>query len=132
MTGVSIRAPLAYSAAVMHEVAAAELQAFKAAFFRALAHPLRVRILELLVTGDKSVHELQQALGVDQPVVSQQLAVLRANHIVAGHKDGVSVRYSVRDPLVAELLKLTRRIFNNSLVDTQDLLRQLQGERRRH
>ena len=115
----------------MPEVATDELQAFKAAFFRALAHPVRIRILELLVNGERSVQELQGALGVDQPVVSQQLAVLRANNIVAGRKEGVSVRYSVRDPLIADLLKIARRIFNNHLVSTQDLLRQLQREHRR-
>jgi ArsR family transcriptional regulator len=115
----------------MAEVATDELQAFKAAFFRALAHPVRIRILELLVTGERSVQELQEALSVDQPVVSQQLAVLRSTNIVAGRKEGVSVRYSVRDPLIADLLKIARRIFNNHLVGTQDLLRQLQREHRR-
>ena len=113
------------------DVATEELQAFKAAFFKALAHPIRIRLLELLVKGDKNVQELQEALGVEQPVVSQQLAVLRANNIVAGRKEGVSVRYSVRDPLIAELLSTARRIFNNHLVSTQGLLRQLQHERRR-
>ena len=115
----------------MAEVATDELQAFKAAFFRALAHPVRIRILELLVNGERSVQELQEALSVDQPVVSQQLAVLRSTNIVAGRKEGVSMRYSVRDPLIADLLKIARRIFNNHLVGTQDLLRQLQREHRR-
>jgi ArsR family transcriptional regulator len=115
----------------MHDVATEELQAFKAAFFKALAHPVRIRILELLANGEKNVQELQDALGVEQPVVSQQLAVLRANNIVSGRKEGASVWYSVRDPLVAELLNTARRIFNNHLVSTQGLLRQLQHERRR-
>ena len=108
-----------------------ELQLFKAAFFRALAHPLRIRLLELLVKGDRSVQELQEALGLEQPVVSQQLAVLRANNIVAGRKEGVSVRYGIRDPLIGDLLDTARRIFNNHLVSTQDLLRQLKREGRR-
>jgi ArsR family transcriptional regulator len=115
----------------MPEIATDELQRFKAAFFRALAHPLRIRILELLVKGDRTVQELQGAVGVDQPVVSQQLAVLRANNIVSGKKEGVSVRYAVRDPLIANLLDTARQIFNNHLVGTQDLLRQLQREQRR-
>jgi len=115
----------------MADTATEELQAFKAAFFKALAHPIRIRLLELLVKGDKNVQELQDALGVEQPVVSQQLAVLRANNIVAGRKEGVSVRYSVRDPLIGELLSTARRIFINHLVGTQDLLRQLQHARRR-
>jgi len=115
----------------MNDVSTEELQAFKAAFFRALAHPVRIRILELLVRKDSSVQELQEALGVEQPVVSQQLAVLRTTNIVAGKKEGVSVRYAVRDPLIADLLDVARKIFNNHLVGTQDLLRQLQREHRR-
>lgn len=115
----------------MPEVATEDLQAFKAAFFRALAHPVRIRILEILVNGEKNVQELQDALGLDQPVVSQQLAVLRTTNIVAGRKEGVSVWYSVRDPLIADLLSTARRIFNNHLVSTQGLLRQLQREHRR-
>ena len=113
------------------DVSTEDLQAFKAAFFRALAHPVRIRILELLVRGERSVQEIQEALGVDQPVVSQQLAVLRATNIVSGRKEGVSVRYTVRDPLIGKLLETARQIFNNHLVGTQDLLRQLQRERRR-
>ena len=114
----------------MTDPPAGELQAFKAAFFKALAHPVRIRILELLVRGERSVQELQDALGVEQPVVSQQLGVLRANRIVVGRKVGVSVRYAVRDPLVADLLSVAREIFNNQLTGTQTLLRQLRRERR--
>jgi ArsR family transcriptional regulator len=118
--------------AAMTVDAGGELQVFKAAFFKALAHPVRIRILELLARGDQSVQELQLALGVGQPVVSQQLAVLRANNIVVGTKAGVSVRYAIRDPLIADLLQMARQIFNNHLVGTQGLLRQLQRERRDH
>jgi len=107
-----------------------DLQVFKAAFFRALAHPVRIRILELLVKQDRSVQELQEALGLGQPVVSQQLAVLRSTNIVAGRKEGVSVRYAVRDPLIGTLLDTARQIFNNHLVGTRDLLRQLKREDR--
>jgi DNA-binding transcriptional ArsR family regulator len=111
--------------------AVGELQTFKAAFFRALAHPGRIRILELLVKGGRSVQELQAALDLDQPVVSQHLAVLRNQGIIAAEKQGVSVRYTVRDPLVGDLLDVARRIFNNRLAGTQGLLRALRRESRR-
>ena len=112
------------------DAAAGDLQAFKAAFFRALAHPVRIKILELLVKGEMNVQQLQEVIGVEQPVVSQQLAVLRSNNIVASRKEGVTVRYSVRDRLIEQLLDTARQIFNNHLVSTQGLLRQLQRERR--
>jgi ArsR family transcriptional regulator len=111
--------------------AAGELQRFKADFFRALAHPVRIAVLEVLLQGERSVQELQDLLQLDQPVVSQQLAVLRTKNIVAGRKEGTSVRYSVRDPLIGDLLLVARRIFNNHLAGTQGLLRELQRQDRR-
>ena len=110
---------------------AGELQTFKAQFFRALAHPTRIRILEILVRGERTVQELQTALTLDQPLVSQQLAVLRNQGIVSARKEGLSVRYTLRDPLVGELLDLARRVFNNQLGNTQGLLRELRREGRR-
>ena len=108
-----------------------ELQAFKATFFRALAHPTRIRILEILTRGGRTVYELQEALALEQPIVSQQLAVLRTHGIVTAEKEGLAVRYTLRDPLIAELLEVARRIFNNHLVSTRGLLRELQREVRR-
>ena len=110
---------------------ATALQTFKAQFFRALAHPVRIKILEILIGGDRSVQELQEALKLDQPVVSQQLAVLRNQGIVTAEKKGLSVRYALRDPAVGELLDVARRIFNNHLVNTRGMLRELKREGRR-
>jgi DNA-binding transcriptional ArsR family regulator len=107
------------------------LQTFKADFFRALAHPLRIRILEALVSGERSVQELQQALGLEQPIVSQQLAVLRSKNVVTPRKQGTTVRYALSDPLITKLLTVAREIFNNHLVDSQTMLRELQREARR-
>ncbi len=108
-----------------------ELQMFKAEFFRALSHPIRIRLLETLVAGERSVQELQEVLRVDQPIVSQQLAVLRAKNIVVARKEGNVVFYALRDRLLADLLEVARRIFNNQLIGSQSLLRELQREARR-
>ena len=108
-----------------------ELQAFKAEFFKALAHPLRVRILEVLRGGERTVQELQASLGVDQATASQQLAVLRGRNVVVARKEGTSVRYTVRDPLVGDLLDVARRLFNKQLTGTQTMLRELRREARR-
>ena len=107
------------------------LQAFKAEFFKALAHPARIHLLEILRKHERSVQELQAELGLDQSTVSQQLAVLRAKNIVRARKEGTTVRYTVVDPLVGDLLDVARRIFNNHLSGTQTLLRELQREGRR-
>jgi DNA-binding transcriptional ArsR family regulator len=110
--------------------ASATLQQFKAEFFRALAHPVRIHILEALRTGPRTVQDLQNTLGLDQPQVSQQLAVLRAKDLVTATKAGANVSYAVRDPLIHELLQVARGIFNNRLVDTQAMLEELQREAR--
>ena len=111
--------------------ASGPLQSFKAEFFKALAHPVRIRILEILVAGDRSVQELQDALDLDQPTVSQQLAILRSKNVVVATKVGTSVRYKLRDQLVGELLDVARRVFNNQLVGSQSMLRELKRERSR-
>lgn len=98
---------------------------FKAEFFKALGHPARLKILEFLSTGEKSVTELQSHLELEPSAVSQQLAVLRNKNIVESRKAGTTVLYSVRDPQVFELLEIARRIFNTQLIDTQAMLAQL-------
>ena len=108
-----------------------DLQSFKAEFFKALAHPIRIRILELLRSRDRSVQELQALLELDQSTVSQQLAVLRGKNVVTARKEGTTVHYAVRDALVGDLLDVARRIFNNQLAGTQTMLRQLRQETRR-
>ena len=112
-------------------MATSQLQVFKAQFFRALGHPVRIKILEILVRGGRTVQELQAALKLEQPIVSQQLAVLRNQNVVSAHKEGLSVRYELRDPAVGDLLEVARRIFNHHLISTQGMLRELQRETRR-
>jgi len=105
-----------------------EIQQFKAEFFKALAHPMRIRILEVLCEGDKNVNELQAILGSEGSAVSQQLAVLRNKNVVSGIKEGTSVIYSLRDPLIKDLLEVARRIFDNHLVDAISLLETMRNE----
>jgi len=108
-----------------------DLQTFKAEFFRTLAQPARIGILEVLVRGERTVRDIQHELGLEQSLISQQLSVLRSKDIVSARKDGMTVYYGVRDPLLRDLLKLARRICDKHLVGTQRLLRELLRERRR-
>lgn len=104
------------------------MQQFKAEFFKALAHPLRIRILELLGEGEKNVNEIQNLVGSEGSAVSQQLMILRAKNIVTGTKDGNRVIYSLRDSMIIELLSVARQIFNNHLVDTITMLDKFNDE----
>jgi len=106
-----------------------EISHFKAEFFKALAHPLRIRILDALRTGEAGVNDLSAQLNVEQSHLSQQLAVLRGRNIVEGRKEGNNVYYSVRDPEIFRLLDVAKKIFNNHLIDVRDMLTQLRTVR---
>jgi len=107
---------------------ARSIQHFKADFFKALAHPLRIRILEILCEGDRSVNEIQNLLQSEGSTVSQQLAVLRNKNVVYGVKEGTTVVYSLRDPLIKDLLQVARQIFDNHLIDQIQLLEEIRNE----
>jgi DNA-binding transcriptional ArsR family regulator len=107
---------------------AERLRQFKAEFFKALAHPLRIRILELLRGGPLSVTQIQEATGVPASSVSQQLAVLRGRNILTTERRGTTTIYSVPDAALFDMLDVARRIFNTRLSDTIDLLRLVEGE----
>jgi DNA-binding transcriptional ArsR family regulator len=101
------------------------IHAIKADFFRVLGHPARVRILELLRDGEKTVGELQAALDLDSSSTSQHLAALRQRGIVEGRKVGTSVRYSVRDARMFQLLEIARQIISSGLAEATALLEEL-------
>jgi len=109
-------------------ISSPELQSLKAQFFKALAHPIRIRILEILVKGEVRVQDLQRVLTLDQPIVSQQLARLRSTGIVVTRKEGTTTFYGVADPEMVDLLRVAKRILNRRLVGVQSLLRELASE----
>ena len=104
------------------------LRQFKAEFFKALAHPLRIAILELLRDGPLSVGELQERTGVAGSSISQQLAVLRGRSIVIAERSGTTVHYHVADPEIHSLLDAARQIFYAHLSNNAELLRLVEAE----
>ncbi len=107
------------------------LPEFKSELFRALAHPTRIRILEQLVDGERSVQDLQGALTLEQPIVSQHLAALRAKNVVTVRREGTLAYYALSSPLVADLLRVAREFLGHHLSESRSMLRELQRERRR-
>lgn len=103
------------------------LSEVKAELFRALAHPARIRALEVLSDGERSVSELQPLVGIESSHLSQQLGVLRRAGLVTTRKDGSSVIYALKDPLVADLLLVAKRFLLSSLAETSDLLADLRA-----
>lgn len=92
------------------------LQEFKAELFKAMANPIRIRILEeLRIAGDLTVGELQQLLQVEPSNVSQHLSIMRSHGLLSSSREGTNVRYSVASPELFELLDVARRLFEKQL-----------------
>lgn len=100
----------------------------KAELFKALGHPVRVRALEQLVLGERSVGALAEQLEIEIAQLSQQLAVLRRAGVVITRREGNSIVYAVRDPLMADLLAVARRMLVENLRDSRELLGTLEAE----
>lgn len=102
------------------------LYELKAEFFRTLAHPARVRILEVLAGGERSVGELAGEVGLSPAHLSGQLAVLRRAGLVGTRKQGTTVFYSLSWADLADLLSLARTILTERLSGQVELLRDLE------
>ncbi|CAM3473618.1 helix-turn-helix transcriptional regulator [Occultella aeris] len=100
----------------------------KADLFKALAHPVRIRVLELLVDGDKQVSELLAELEIEASHLSQHLGVLRRKGVVSATRAGNAVQYTLATPVVAELLLAARTFLVQTLAPSRDLLDDLESE----
>ncbi len=105
------------------------LRQFKAEFFQALAHPTRIAILEQLRDGELAAGAIIERLGMEQANVSQHLAVLRAKQIVVNRKAGNQVFYSVRDPLIIQVLDLMRKYFHKQLSEDLSILEEVEASK---
>ena len=103
------------------------LSEIKAELFKALGHSGRVRILEVLCEGERTVTELVPLVGLEASHLSQQLGVLRRAGVVAARREGSTVTYSIANAEVAELLAVAKRFLINTLSARQELIAGLQG-----
>jgi DNA-binding transcriptional ArsR family regulator len=103
-----------------------ELRRFKAQLFQGLAHPTRIAIVELLRHGELSAGQLIEQLGLEQANASQHLAVLRSKQIVVNRKEGNQVFYSLRDPVLIEVLDILKRYFYSQLSQTMSMLKEIE------
>jgi DNA-binding transcriptional ArsR family regulator len=98
---------------------------FKASIFQALGHPTRIAIIEVLRDGELPAGVIIERLGIEQANASQHLAILRSKHIVTSRKEGSQVFYSVRDPLLIEVLDIMRRYFQAHVEEAMSMLQQI-------
>ena len=98
----------------------------KANLFRALGHPARIRVLELLSDRDHAVHELLAEIPLEPSALSQQLAVLRRTGLVRQQRVRGEVVYSIVVPQTRDLLMAARMVLRELLADQAELERALQ------
>ncbi|BDZ39728.1 ArsR/SmtB family transcription factor [Microbacterium suwonense] len=100
----------------------------KAGLFKGLAHPIRIRILEVLSNApETSVSELLSITELEASHVSQHLAVLRRNRLVVSERRGSLVFYRLAYPQVADLLRVARALLGEILHTTQQQLSEQDG-----
>jgi ArsR family transcriptional regulator len=104
------------------------LRRFKAEVFRVLAHPTRIHIVECLRDGELAVGAILERIAVEPANLSQHLSLLRAKDLVVARKEGNQVFYSLRDPLLIEVLDTMRRYFQAHLEEALAMLKQLDRE----
>jgi len=101
------------------------LRQFKASIFQALGHPTRIAMIEVLRDGELPAGVIIERLGIEQANASQHLSILRSKHIVTSRKEGSQVFYSVRDPLLIEVLDIMRRYFQAHIEEAMSMLQQI-------
>jgi len=104
------------------------LRKYKANIFQALAHPTRIAIVELLRAGELPAGAIQERLGLEQANLSQHLATLRSRQIVVNRKEGNQVFYSLRSPMLGEVLEIMRRYFQANLAEAIQMLGEIEAE----
>ena len=104
------------------------LRSYKASLFQALSHPTRIAVLEALRGGELSAGAIQDRLGIEQANLSQHLAILRSRQIVVNRKEGNQVFYSLRSPVLTEVLDIMRRYFQANLTEAIQMLGEIEAE----
>lgn len=104
----------------------AALRKFKAGIFKVLAHPTRIHVIETLREGELSVGAILEQVKVEPANLSQHLSVLRQSHLVVTRKDGNQVLYSLRDPLLVDVLDAMRKYFQKHFEDSIAMLKQME------
>ena len=97
-----------------------------AAVCRAIGHPVRMKVLDLLRGGEECVCRLAPQVGVTESNLSQLLAMLRGTGLVETRREGHSIYYRVRDPRIFEVIDRMRAILADQLVRAENLAAVLQ------
>src|SRR5687767_6041712 len=101
------------------------LRRFKAEVFQVLAHPTRIHVVQCLRDGEMAVSAILERTGIEPANASQHLALLRTHRLVTSRKEGNQVFYSLRDPMLIDVLDIMRKYFQTHLEESLAILREM-------
>lgn len=100
-----------------------EVYRIQAEFCKALAHPIRLEIIDLLEKGERTVSELMSKIGTGQATLSQHLAVLRERGVVTSRKGGMNTYYSLRKPEIVDACSMIRKILRELIFERDKVVK---------
>src|SRR4030042_4338968 len=102
-----------------------EIFELKADILKVFAQPTRLKILECLRSGEKSLHEIVHAIHGEQSNISRHISLMQKSHIITTRKDGVKVMVRVRDQKVFEILNSINLLLKKQITETRKLIQEL-------
>ena len=100
----------------------------KADFLKALAHPIRLKVIEFLKGGEKNVGDMMNALGVAQSSLSQHLAILKQNGILKTRQEKTTIYYNIQDHDIFKVLRPIAEILRKKFKNAEVILNNLGKE----
>lgn len=97
----------------------------KASILKALAHPTRIKIVEMLREGEKCVCEMLSLLQLEQPNISQHLTILRNHGVVQTEKRGLFIFYQLKNKKLGEILEILEEIILEEIKENQKVIKEL-------
>lgn len=104
-----------------------KMYSLQADLCKALAHPVRLEVLDLLSKGERTVEELTKLTGSGQSNLSQHLAALRLQKLVVPRRAGMNVYYGLSNPKITEACSLTRKLLVELLEDEHKVVAKMEA-----
>ena len=97
----------------------------QAAIAKAIAHPVRVAVLEFVKGGEQCVYDIAEAVGTERSNLSKHLSVMVSAGVLASRKEGLKVMYRVKTPCILKFLDCLEDCLREQMAEQQELLKSL-------
>jgi len=97
----------------------------QAGIAKAIAHPVRVAVLEFVKDGEQCVCDIAEAVGTERSNLSKHLSVMVSAGVLVSRKDGLKVMYSIKTPCVLKFLDCIKEVLKEQVAEQQKMLEAL-------